>query len=534
MNKLTICCLLIVNFAFAQNSYKDIFVGITPKWNHITIDSTMKDSLLPNGVRLDGLSHIHSWAMLPFKYNDNFIVSYINNQNDGGYFIDNVDINTGEQIWKLAFDLRHSKREEALLDMYVSENNKLNLLNIRNAYNTNNISWGQGTFARKELDLSNGKLLKSISYNDISEKIPELYVDYLVNRLFKHGDGQFEYLRASSDYFQNTKIDRVLLNDEGCFISVDTIRMKRKYLYGLNTGFTTYNSKRDTLLFLNHSFNSKNYHDTIKFDVTIEFFDANLNRFKSLDVTDKLTKFPFHEITFAKNNYFIIHSAEFASGGNSARAFHLFDLEGNLIEKFVFPNKLRFNTNLYKLPHEPGCLLINTLYDSLNKVSPCIVQILKSNGNSNLTLLKEFKLNNGLVLQRALIEVLDNNDLIMVSRCYKWINSTIQTYQSRKLITRFDAKEINLISQNVDYGKNKTLKWRLHSTLVKDQVQLISQSNDLQAIKFEIFSIDSKLLKNGTISTENSIINIENLRAGIYLIKVFDGNESIILKFIKE
>jgi len=151
-------------------------------------------------------------------------------QNDGGYFIDNVDINTGEQIWKFAFDLRHSKREEALLDMYVSENNKLNLLNIRNAYNTNNISWGQGTFARKELDLSNGKLLKSISYNDISEKIPELYVDYLVNRLFKHGDGQFEYLRASSDYFQNTKIDRVLLNDEGCFISVDTIRMKRKYL----------------------------------------------------------------------------------------------------------------------------------------------------------------------------------------------------------------------------------------------------------------------------------------------------------------
>lgn len=127
MYKLFILGLLFLsaNKSMAQESSViefPIFESITPKWTHLTIDSSLITSVN------NGTGHFASFIASPFVVNDSYLfdINYSNYYEDtlyvSGFKFDLVDILTGNSVFSFTSDLRDSDYEEVPIGMQVEDN----------------------------------------------------------------------------------------------------------------------------------------------------------------------------------------------------------------------------------------------------------------------------------------------------------------------------------------------------------------------------------------------------------------------------
>ncbi len=79
-----------------------------------------------------------------------------------------------------------------------------------------------------------------------------------------------------------------------------------------------------------------------------------------------------------------------------------------------------------------------------------------------------------------------------------------------------------------NFAKNSTLQ--LSSTLLQDQIYILGGGDDS---KVEFYSIDSKLVKSVTVSG-NSLISVNDLPKGLFVVKLTSGNLTNTLKAVKQ
>ena len=102
--------------------------------------------------------------------------------------------------------------------------------------------------------------------------------------------------------------------------------------------------------------------------------------------------------------------------------------------------------------------------------------------------------------------------------------ASVQFNYENQMITKNSTvtKDTGILA--VDDVSNKEIK--IYPNPVKDQLSIAGITNDEP---YEIYSIDGKLVKSGTLASQNSI-GVNTLLKGIYLLKIADKN----LKFIKQ
>lgn len=102
--------------------------------------------------------------------------------------------------------------------------------------------------------------------------------------------------------------------------------------------------------------------------------------------------------------------------------------------------------------------------------------------------------------------------------------ASVQFNYENQIITKGSTvtKDPSILAVN-DATKNEI---RIYPNPVKDQ---LSVDGIVKDESYEIFSVDGKLVKSGTISSKNSI-GVNTLAKGVYLLKIAEKN----LKFIKE
>ena len=144
--------------------------GIEPIWTHLMIDTSIIgfEDGLPNSDEwsyFNGMNHFiwdHRKTFKEGVYIYTSAVVYAN-QDEFGFVIDKVDIETGEKQWQISIDPRSDQYSHKLLNMRISDN-KFIVEGARKVEEDNVPSnFSNGTFSGyyfiKEFDLETGELL---------------------------------------------------------------------------------------------------------------------------------------------------------------------------------------------------------------------------------------------------------------------------------------------------------------------------------------------------------------------------------------
>ncbi|QOW10023.1 T9SS type A sorting domain-containing protein [Kaistella flava (ex Peng et al. 2021)] len=131
---------------------------------------------------------------------------------------------------------------------------------------------------------------------------------------------------------------------------------------------------------------------------------------------------------------------------------------------------------------------------------------------------------NGTAGQVAYLVLNNNSNNQNFAEALTFTVASVQFNYENQIITKGSTvtKDTSILAVN-DASKNEI---RIYPNPVKDQLSVDGITKDES---YEIFSIDGKLVKSGTISCKNSI-GVNTLPKGVYLLKIAEKN----LKFIKE
>lgn len=204
-------------------------------WTHLVIDSSFieyrdsnaryqayyKDGMEQFGF--DGGSFIH----------DNFLYSITEVDYDldlAGYYIEKIDLNTGEKIWTIRTDLRHADYREKLLSTEIF-NNQLKLNGIRCILSEDHLAPSNfkiggridAYYFQRVYNLETGQLL---SYNTINDGVEEAHIiHYRTNRNYflKVDENVFDFLNRNISR-EGGFTERVRISDFGlAYNPTDTI-----------------------------------------------------------------------------------------------------------------------------------------------------------------------------------------------------------------------------------------------------------------------------------------------------------------------
>jgi hypothetical protein len=99
-------------------------------------------------------------------------------------------------------------------------------------------------------------------------------------------------------------------------------------------------------------------------------------------------------------------------------------------------------------------------------------------------------------------------------------NQTFQLSEIQNLSFTFN-QSTNIVTQNLEDNKIQ-----LYPNPVKDELTLVIQ-NFIQGTNYRIFDVSGRLLKNDQIRSETTQINMQNFRAGVYVLHIDSNGQSI-------
>lgn len=131
--------LLLFGFIGISQSYPYepiYFTNLSPLWQHVSTDSTTIDI---DSENYDGTNHFSIFEKFPSPHivRDNYLYIgyntsvFVSREPEGG-FIEKIDLNNGQSMWRFVFDLRHCDHQEFIETIFFDKNESIKVVSYKN------------------------------------------------------------------------------------------------------------------------------------------------------------------------------------------------------------------------------------------------------------------------------------------------------------------------------------------------------------------------------------------------------------------
>jgi len=515
---------------FSQEHIKPIvFDNYTPKWQHLFVDS----SRLSDSMYL-GTTHLWYIGLNPIVVDSTayFLLGDKSEDYQGAY-IEKININSGDVIWSNVYGLSNSDKQEFPSFYYINDNDNLEILNFRNIMKKEEyfpFNWTKAQLSKREYSCKNGMIV-SHSYNKhILLQSEILKIFYGSNKIFPVCSTEYLYIYPYKK--NNFKYALKFFNKNIILTKMDTIirtcisqgySRQSIYLLNKNTIITGRHMHNQTLL---DSMKQENF-DSSKY--LLDFYTSS---FESINTVDITRNFPYNwviEIQQPENNFIKILCKDSINIPfvRPYLAYLYFDKQGNLIETIDFKNKyVSGKIKINKLPNQQGAIIVNDKSYKKNKK----IEISKTDGNGNIEIIKTLMFEDERNFYIDAIKILDNNTLLIWYDIIK-VNASKIIINSINGVLAIDNLGLVNNQNKINY-KQSSIK--LYPNPVKSYLSL--EFEDRLSGKIEIFNLTGQLVKKEIIiDSYIHKVELNNLKEGVYLIKIVNKKNEIIYKkkFVK-
>ena len=514
------------------------FVDLTPKWTHVSIDSTLIDE-----DKYDGMTHLSFVEDYPLPYlidgNNLYIVSNTRiktNYENEGVFIEKLDISTGQTIWTNHFDYRNNSRQEYVESVYINKKGNLEVVSDRKI-NKPKDSFGHifygdtALLSIRNYSILNGELL-SHEYSNSSDT-HSLRIRYSSeNRtiLFPLKNEKFLYIKNSVH-----KIEQFLIDKNGYLLAepmLDSVTFENSFNPDsiiFPHRFVMLKISKDTLLVLNLLYDKDDKQGFEK-QAKLTLYDKSLNIKKVLKIDSILPeRYDFIRIDNAdKNHIYLSGRYEKHIGEKDTFFYYIFNWDGEVKKRFTsmyYGEYISLETTYLEREQEFIAVGISEDWTKL--------KFFITKQNEGLTLQKEFVFKeNGRVFTPYFIKQLDNGDILL--KGYNRLANGGNNYLLWHTWIRIKAEDLGLIGTYVKENyKNKT---RISIFPTPARNHLTITTNEAQFNRIIIYDILGRVVHIEKFSIENKkTISIDYLNKGLYIANIYINNFKIgVKKFIKD
>lgn len=520
------------------------FTDLTPKWTHVSIDSTLID-----GDKYDGMTHLSPVEDNPLPYlidnNCLFIVSNVKIKTfyeNEGVFIEKLDLSTGQTIWTNHIDLRNNNKQEYVECVYINSKGNLEIVSDRKINklkdSPGHLSYGDtALISIRNYNILTGELV-SHDY-PLPSDILSLRIRYSMENktlLYPMKNDEFLYVKNTSEKIEQFLIDRnghLLVEPMIDSFTYDDYFEPDSILFPVK--FLMHKVSVDSLLTLNYLLDrneiwNNKYNPKFKKQTKLTLYDKNLNIKKSLKIDSLLPqRYDFLRINNAdKNHIYLLGRYDSHIGLKDTFFYYVFNWDGGIERQFtsVYNGEYILFKTTY-LEKEKEFLTVG-ISEDWSKLKFFI-----TNNNEGLTLLKEFEFkNNGRVFTPTFIEQLDNGDILL--KGYNRFGNGDYNYLRWHTWIRIKAEDIGLMSTLViEKFKNKQ-KITLFPTPTKNHLTITS--NEVKFNKVIIYDVMGRKVHKEKFNIDSKkTLSIDYLNKGLYIAKIYFYNVEIgVEKFIKD
>lgn len=533
INLIFLILLFVINIT-AQPSL-DIFKKYYPKWIHSTFDTTALDIVdYDDYTKLRLNSSIMKDGYVYNLYNYNLQ----NYSPDGGY-IEKIDIETGDEIWKSFYDIRTIDINERPSRMRINQDGDLEIIGTRLLERSlNNNTTKYNTFVSRKYNSYNGELL-SWKYGDPNDSLVALIHNYNKNIIYFQGQGQYQSLRPLPIYKAlgaDMKLKSQIIDKSGRLINEDSITFKDS-LYHTIWAEDIFLINNDTFV---TSLHYKKYdfdYDTIlDFKYFVNLYDRELNKIKSLELTEDFSRarnFYELDIKYADNDYFIMrffNEPEIFQG--KYVNYYIYDYEGNILDSILLYNNNILFSSIKRIAKDEF-LIIGT--DSKVSTTEFDLHFYKKKLNSELILLKKIPmaLKDRLVYIED-IHITENKDIIIIGGYHELNRQYNATFSLFPITICFSSADIDIVSNSKIIDKQDELI--IYPNPVKDILTL--EFPFYVAANIEIIDeMGRKIVIYEIQNNSSNKIDVSKLVSGIYFVNIVDSKNNRIIEtssFVKE
>jgi len=520
---------LLHTIGYAQLGEPISFVDYTPLWNHSIIDSSEYDD-----PEFQGVMNLSS--VIFFQETDStayIITGVIGDWLEEGSYIEKINTKTNQIIWHNKYNRNLFGAEENNLKAYVNDEGNLEMIDFRNIDLDNAYFFllGDAQVSIKVYDGKTGELL-SHNYQLEYEEHEIIQNDVNLNTAQAKIDGQNVIIsnKVTSDKFWN-KLN--YYDSEAKLVKQDSFYREKAYrCYGLNKW---YRIDKDLMMHSRWSTAQCKLDSFVrdsldKFEYWVDMYANNFDTIVSYDLAEYI---PYHfrinvRSPVGQAGTFLVHSQDSFVFDFLPRniAYTMFDLDGNHMETIDLGYYEKKYSDVLKLYHEPGFLLVETEDLGTEKN----ISFYKTDGNGNRTFLKNLKVEDDRVFLRSQKIQLKEDNTVM----YPYTVVTrdgIETLDRHLGIFAISGEDLGLMTGTEYYSSNK-LGLLVYPNPSIDQLNVPWYKRlDGMAI---IRDIIGNKIQQINITNDNSIsIETAHLVQGNYIISIGTKDELSTVKFVK-
>ena len=528
--------LLISNIVLVAQTFTPIsFKGYTPKWIHTSIDSSVIGIDL-GGIVLNGYNNI-AWAKLPLiSYPFAYIVHERVATASEGAFIEKLNLNTGKVSATAYYDLRNNDQKEIPAYRYFNDRGELEILNFRKN-DTFPYIWAYAVFSSFRFDTSDLSLNEHV-YGDGSDSLTKILRvsggENITNRsIYPYANNQYYYFSYGFPTYYELRCS--WLDEKGYEVKDTSIVRKMPFIPNNRNTYTSkaFRISKDSFMIFNYAINEKGDTSLGYF----EYMDRNLNSIGLYDITNDLnTEWLYYPVIVNDENV-VLRAEEWLDEYGLKKKYHyiVYNNAGELIEKIPVVGPNGNNIALHRiltLKNNKGVLLFATDHDEQ------IFYIMKSDGKGGLNTIKQLRFlpEPHFFIPRHITE-LDNGDILVYGR-----QGYYEFNPNRKYIgvaynwILFDAKDLGLISSNMDVADKENQQFKIYPNPAKDELTISFQHPSSGVIQVVTTSGET-ILKKRFDQRNDFLLDISEFNAGIYHMRFLSDDENTIYEvqsFVKE
>jgi len=485
-------------FAQGQDIY---FKNQNIVWAHNSLDT----SKLKNNLTFFSEDH--------YLIKDGFLYIVYTNLSLGGSggYIEKLNVNNGNLIWSNYFDLTNNDQKEIPTYLGLNDDNNIELVCFRSNGDSTFVGfWSKGKFSKRIYDNDSGKLLYYYYAPNLNNDAPLLLVYGDLTKIRPIGDNYiYYYSEASLDSIGKIGLFTLKLNNKGELLS------KKEKLYPIEFKKYSTNVKyRDETFYLYRQYSTESFDSVSTY---IDILDKNLNTTENLDLTNKdYTKDKYSGLSIVSNiGYDITGLKKIPNSTERILSFTHFDKKGEVVESFSLPKITFYGYSNLRLTDSDNSLIFVSYYNHNEKA--CNINIYKSDGNSNLTLIKQIQVENKLNFSINKVFETQDSNFILIGTSSKIINDLGQTETDyyRNFIVKISGKSF----VNTEETEYDNISFLSYPNPVKNELN-IKFKNSFTGVVLILDIVGQKIISKRIKESLEQTIEVSSLKEGMYFIKL--------------